>query len=93
MGVTRAAVVTRELVARAGAHGAVLAGEAKRAYTGEVVDAVDAGAGVVAGVGGTVVDVCLAAGTGEAGTTATREADPVVHTVSTCRETETGQFI
>ena len=90
MGVTLAAVVAGEVVAGAGAHGAVLAGEAEGARAGEVVDAVDAGAGVAAGVPGAVVDVGLTAGAGEAGLTATHDAFTQVQTLSACRDTEGG---
>lgn len=90
VGVTLATVVAGEVVAGAGAHGAVLAGEAERARAGEVVDAVDAGAGVAAGVPGAVVDVGLAASAGEAGLTATHDTFTEVQTLSACRDTEGG---
>lgn len=92
VGVTRAAVVAGELVAGAGAHGAVLAGEAERARAREVVDAVDAGAGVAAGVPGAVVDVGLAAGAGEAWPTAAHDAFAEVQTLSACRGKEKEEF-
>lgn len=82
VGVARAAVVAGELVAGAGAHRAVLAGEAQRARAGEVVDAVHAGAGVAAGVAGAVVDVGLAARAGEAGGTAAHDTVAEVQTLS-----------
>lgn len=92
VGVTRATVVAGEVVAGAGAHGAVLAGETERACAGEVVDAVDAGAGVAAGVAGAVVNVGLAASAGEARPAAAHDAFAEVKTLSACREGETERF-
>lgn len=92
VGVAGAAVVAGELVAGAGAHGAVLAGEAQRARAGEVVDAVDAGAGVAAGVAGAVVNVGLAARAGEAGEAAAHDALTQVQTLSACRGKDTERF-
>ncbi len=91
MGETRAAVVAGELVAGAGAHRAVLTGEAQRAGAGEVVDAVDAGAGVAAGVPGAVVNVGFTARAGETRPTAAHDTFTEVQTLSTCRQEETGR--
>lgn len=87
--VALAAVVAGEQVAGAGAHRAVLAGEAERARACEVVDAVDAGAGVAAGGPGTVVDVSLTVRAGEARPTAAHGAFTEVQTLSACRENDT----
>lgn len=86
VGETRAAVFARELVAEAGAHRAVLAGEAEGARAAVAVDSVEAGAAVPAGVAGTVVDVGLAARAGEAWLTATHDDVANVETLSTCRQ-------
>lgn len=93
MGVTGATVVAGEDVAGAGAHGAVLTGEAECARAGEVVYTVDAGAGVATGVAGAVVNVGLAARAGEAWPTAARDVFTVVQTLSACRETERFQLL
>lgn len=92
VGVTRATIVAGELVAGAGAHGAVLTGEAECARAGEVVDAVDAGAGVAAGVASTVINVGLAARASEAWPTAAHDTLTEVQTLSSCREKKTERF-
>lgn len=89
VGVTFAAVVAGELLAGAAAHGAVLTREAECARAGEVVDAIDAGAAVAAGVAGAVIDIGLAARSGEAWLTTAHDTVTEVQALSTCRETET----
>lgn len=86
VGETHAAVFARELVAEAGVHRAVLAGEAEGARAAVVVDSVEAGSAVPAGIAGTVVDVGLAARAGEAWLTATHDDAANVKTLSTCRQ-------
>lgn len=86
--VTSTAVVAGELVTGAAAHRAVLAGEAECACAGEVIDGIHAGAGIAAGVAGTVVNVGLAVGAGESGPTATHNAFTEIQTLSACIETE-----
>ncbi len=92
MGITRATIVAGELVTWAGAHGAVLTGEAECARAGEVIDAVDAGASVAAGVASTVVNVGLAARAGEAWPTAAHDTLTEVQALSACREKKTERF-
>lgn len=82
---TRAAVVTVEQVAGALAHRAVLPGEAQSAHAFEVIDAVNAGAGIAAGVTGTVVNVGLAVRAGETWLAAAHDTFPEVQTLAACR--------
>lgn len=82
---TRAAVVTVELVAGALAHRAVLTGEAKSAYAFEVIDAINAGASIAAGVTSTVINVDLAVRASEAWLTAAHDTFPKVQTLGACR--------
>lgn len=84
MGETCAAVVTWELVTGAGARGAVLAAEAQWTLAAEVVDAIDAGAGVAARVGGAVIDVGLTMGASEARQTAAHDTVAEDQTLCAC---------
>lgn len=60
MGVAGPSVLTGHDAAGVGADVAVFPSEAKRARAGVVVDAIQAGAGVLAGVAGTVIYVYFA---------------------------------
>lgn len=89
--VTCAAIVAGEAVTGTGAQRAIPAGESERARAGEVVDAVDAGASVAAGVAGAVVHVGLAVGTGESGWAATRQMLAEIQTLTAYGEKSPGR--
>lgn len=78
------AVVAVKQIAGALAHRAVLPSEAQRARAPEVVIQVVAGAGVVAGTAGAVVDVGLAVRAGEARQAAAHDALTEVQALGTC---------
>lgn len=82
---TCAAVVTVEQVAGALAHRAVLTGEAQSAHAFEVIDTINAGASIAAGVTGTVVNVGLAVRASEAWLAAAHDTFPKVQTLGACR--------
>lgn len=90
VGETSSPVAAGEVVAGTGAQRAVLAREAQGARAAEVIDAIQAGAGVAAGVAGTVVDVGLAESPGEARATLAHDPAAEVQTPRTCRGEETG---
>lgn len=90
VGVTPSPVAAGEEVAGTGARRAVLAREAQGARAAEVIDAIQAGAGVAAGVASTVVDVGLTESPGEARATLAHDPATEVQTPRTCRGEETG---
>lgn len=89
MSVTSAAIFARKVVAGAAAYRAVLAGEAQSACADKVIDAIHAGAGIVAGVTGTVVNVSLTSRTGEAWPTVAHDLFAKIQTLGTCKGEET----
>lgn len=91
MHVTCAAIVAGEMVTGTGAQRAIPAGESECACAGEVVDAIDTGAGIAAGVAGTVVHVGLAVGTGESRLTATHQMLAEIQALTTYREKSQGR--
>lgn len=82
---TYAAVVTVEQVAGALAHRAVLSGEAKSACAFEVIDTINAGASIAAGVTSTVINVGLAVRASETWLAAAHDTFPKVQTLGACR--------
>lgn len=86
MGEAGTPVLARSDTAGVRAHAAVLAGVAQGAGAGVVVHTVLAGAGVLAGARGTVINVDLAVGTGEARLTATQHTLTQVQTFPTYKE-------
>lgn len=85
VGETSAAVLAGTSATGIWTYAAVFTGVAKGAGAGVVVHTVLAGPRVLAGARGTVVNVDLAVGAGEAGLTTTQDTLAQVQTLATCR--------